>query len=218
MRRCAFCLASSARRCSRSTASAGRSTDRHSDGPRPERLAALQQCATISMRSPARPPARSSGLCRFGQEIRSEAGGFSRHRRWHEMDVRGYPRPDLPRSTVCDRVGARLDGCRCGVFGCRPMTASLLAHHLGRALQWTTSSRHDEDAGLEIVLPAKDCWRGHHRETILDVNRSALAGTCTRVARARSIWNKSEEVMARIRPSGRAPRIMSKYYGTILRC
>ena len=95
MPRCASCRAISARRCSRSTASAGRSTTSPiPHGPRPERLAALQQWRddidALYHGASAAAPAR---LCRLGENLRPQARGFSRHRRRHgDGCAAGYPR------------------------------------------------------------------------------------------------------------------------------
>ena len=64
-----------------------------SDGPRPERLAALQQWRDdIDALYQGHPPARLRDYARFGPKLRSEARGFSGHRRRHGNGrAAGYP-------------------------------------------------------------------------------------------------------------------------------
>jgi phytoene synthase len=141
-----------------------------------------------------------------------------------EMDVpQDIRAPDLATLDLyCDRVASAVGRLSVRVFGLPEDDGIQLAHHLGRALQLTYILRDiDEDAGLgRLYLP---------RESLLlagittdDPNRviadRALPKVCLPLAeRARKHFEKADEIMKRnSRRAVRAPRIMSKYYRTIL--
>ena len=65
-----------------------------SDGPRDERLAALQQWRNdIDALYQGNPPPRLARLRRLGEDLRAEARGFPRHRRRHgDGRAAGHPR------------------------------------------------------------------------------------------------------------------------------
>jgi len=196
-----------------------------SDGPRDERLKALQQWRDdIDALYQGRPPARlrdyAASVRRF--DLRRE--DFLAIVDGMEMDVpRDIRAPDLATLDLyCDRVASAVGRLSVRVFGMAEEDGILLAHHLGRALQLTNILRDiDEDAGIgRLYLP---------RESLLlagitsdDPSRviadRALPKVCLPLAeRARIHFQKADEVMNRNRRRVvRAPRIMSKYYRAIL--
>jgi phytoene synthase len=122
----------------------------------------------------------------------------------------------------CDRVASAVGRLSVRVFGLPPADGTLLAHHLGRALQLTNILRDiDEDATLgRLYLPREALL--HAGITSNDPNRviaeRALPKVCLPLTqRAKVHFEKSDEIMNRNkRRAVRAPRIMSKYYHAIL--
>jgi squalene synthase HpnD len=196
-----------------------------SDGPRPERLAALQQWrddidALYQGHAPARlrdyiPSVRRFDLQR--EDFLAIVDGM-------EMDVpQDIRAPDLATLDLyCDRVASAVGRLSVRVFGLARDDGILLAHHLGRALQLTNILRDiDEDAGIgRLYLPREGLL--HAGITNFDplkvVSNPALANVCAAVVeRARTHFQEADEVMDRNpRRVVRAPRIMSKYYQAIL--
>jgi len=197
-----------------------------SDGPRPERLAALQQWRDdIDALYQGRPPARLVDYVASVKKFDLKREDFLAIVDGMEMDVpQDIRAPDLATLDLyCDRVASAVGRLSVRVFGLPSDDGILLAHHLGRALQLTNILRDiDEDAGLgRLYLPREGLLAagitGNDPLTVAIDPR--LPNVCTPlVARAQEHFAKSEEVMARHpRRLVRAPRIMSKYYGTILR-
>jgi phytoene synthase len=196
-----------------------------SDGPRPARLAALQQWRDdIEALYQGRPPPRlldyAASVRRFGlqrEDFLAIVDGM-------EMDVpRDIRAPDLATLDLyCDRVASAVGRLSVRVFGLARDDGILLAHHLGRALQLTNILRDlDEDAGIgRLYLPLEGLLHAGITSTDpLDVVADpALPKVCAPlVARARTHFEKADEVMGRHRRRlVRAPRIMSKYYRAIL--
>ena len=196
-----------------------------SDGPRPERLAALQQWRDdIDALYQGRPPARLQGytesISRFGlrrEDFLAIVDGM-------EMDVpQDICAPDLATLDLyCDRVASAVGRVSVRVFGLPEADGVLLAHHLGRALQLTNILRDiDEDATLgRLYLPREGLL--HAGITGDDPHKvaadRALPRVCAPLAeRARQHFEKADEVMDRnSRRLVRAPRIMSRYYHAIL--
>ena len=196
-----------------------------SDGPRPERLAALQQWRDdIDALYQGRPPARlqdySESIRRFGlrrEDFLAIVDGM-------EMDVpQDIRAPDLATLDLyCDRVASAVGRLSVRVFGLPEADGILLAHHLGRALQLTNILRDiDEDAALgRLYLPRESLL--HAGITGDDPDKvaadRALPRVCAPLAdRARQHFEKADEVMDRnSRRLVRAPRIMSRYYHAIL--
>jgi phytoene synthase len=196
-----------------------------SDGPRPERLAALQQWRDdIEALYQSRPPARLQDYVASVRQFGLKREDFLAIVDGMEMDVpQDIRAPDLATLDLyCDRVASAVGRLSVRVFGLPEADGILLAHHLGRALQLTNILRDvDEDAGLgRLYLP---------RESLLlagitsdDPSRvtadRALPKVCLPLAeRARLHFQKADEVMNRNRRRVvRAPRIMSKYYRAIL--
>jgi squalene synthase HpnD len=196
-----------------------------SDGPREERLKALQQWRDdIDALYQGRPPARlrdyAATIARFGlkrEDFLAIIDGM-------EMDVPADIRaPDIATLDLyCDRVASAVGRLSVKVFGMPEDDGILLAHHLGRALQLTNILRDiDEDAGLgRLYLPREGLL--HAGITSDDpakvVAERMLPKVCIPLAeRAKRHFEQADEVMKRnARRAVRAPRIMEKYYRAIL--
>jgi presqualene diphosphate synthase len=196
-----------------------------SDGPRPERLAALQQWRDdIDALYHSHPPPRlqdyAASVKTFGlkrEEFLAIIDGM-------EMDVpQDIRAPDLATLDLyCDRVASAVGRLSVRVFGLPEEDGILLAHHLGRALQLTNILRDiDEDAGLgRLYLPREGLLlAGITSDNPQKVTADrALPKVCLPLAeRAKKHFEKADEIMKRnSRRVVRAPRIMSKYYRAIL--
>ena len=196
-----------------------------SDGPRPERLAALQQWRhDIDALYQGRPPARLRDYAPSVEKFSLKREDFLAIIDGMEMDVPADIRaPDLATLDLyCDRVASAVGRLSVRVFGLPQDDGILLAHHLGRALQLSNILRDiDEDAGIgRLYLPLEGLL--HAGITSNDPHKviadPALPKVCAPlVARARAHFEKADEVMDRnSRRTVRAPRIMSKYYRAIL--
>lgn len=196
-----------------------------SDGPREQRLAALQQWREdIEALYQGRPPARLhdyvASVERFGlgrEDFLAVVDGM-------EMDVpQDIRAPDLATLDLyCDRVASAVGRLSVRVFGLPREDGIQLAHHLGRALQLTNILRDiDEDAAIgRLYLPKEELMRAgiSSTEPLQVAADPAVPKVCAPlVDRARNHFATSDEIMARnSRRAVRAPRIMSKYYGSIL--
>ncbi len=196
-----------------------------SDGPRPERLAAIQQWRDdIDALYQGHPPQRLrdyvTSLNRFGlkrEDFLAIIDGM-------EMDIpQDIRAPDLATLDLyCDRVASAVGRLSVRVFGMAENDGILLAHHLGRALQLTNILRDiDEDAGIgRLYLPREGLLHAGitSSEPLKVTADPALPKVCAPlVARARDHFEKADEIMKRNpRRLVRAPRIMSKYYRAIL--
>ncbi|SDH84276.1 MULTISPECIES: presqualene diphosphate synthase HpnD [Bradyrhizobium] len=196
-----------------------------SDGPRPERLAALQQWRDdIDALYQGRPPERL-------KDYVSSVRGFGLKREdflaiidGMEMDVpQDIRAPDMATLDLyCDRVASAVGRLSVRVFGLPENDGILLAHHLGRALQLTNILRDiDEDAGLgRLYLPREGLL--HAGITSDDPVKVSAERTLPKVClplveRAKSHFDQADQIMSRnSRRVVRAPRIMSKYYRAIL--
>jgi len=196
-----------------------------SEGPRGERLAALQQWRDdIDALYQGHPPARLQDYAASVRRFDLRRADFLAIVDGMEMDVPQEIRaPDLAKLDLyCDHVASAVGRLSVRVFGLAEGDGILLAHHLGRALQLTNILRDiDEDAAIgRLYLP---------REGLLDVGITsddplevtsdpALPKACAAlVERAREHFAQADQVMARNpRRIVRAPRIMSKYYRAIL--
>jgi squalene synthase HpnD len=196
-----------------------------SDGPRGERLAALQQWRDdIDALYQGHPPARLRDyvepISRFGlrrEDFLAIIDGM-------EMDVpQDIRAPDFATLDLyCDRVASAVGRLSVRVFGLPEADGVQLAHHLGRALQLTNILRDiDEDAALgRLYLPRESLLlagiTGDDPERV--TADRALPRVCGPLAeRARKHFEKADEVMDRNRRRRvRAPRIMSRYYRAIL--
>jgi presqualene diphosphate synthase len=196
-----------------------------SDGPRPERLAALQQWRDdIDALYRGQPPARLADYVAPVKRFDLQRADFLAIVDGMEMDVpQDIRAPDLATLDLyCDRVASAVGRLSVRVFGLPQGDGTALAHHLGRALQLTNILRDiDEDAGLgRLYLPRE--WLLEAGITETDPLKVAADPRLPRVCvplveRARMHFVKSDEIMARHpRRIVRAPRIMSKYYSSIL--
>jgi presqualene diphosphate synthase len=196
-----------------------------SDGPRPERLAALQRWRDdIDALYQGNPPPRLRDYVASVRRFDLKREDFLAIVDGMEMDVpQDIRAPDLATLDLyCDRVASAVGRLSVRVFGLAEADGILLAHHLGRALQLTNILRDiDEDAGIgRLYLPREGLL--HAGITNLDpvkvISDPALPKVCAPlVARARNHFEMADEVMGRSsRRVVRAPRIMSKYYRAIL--
>jgi phytoene synthase len=196
-----------------------------SDGPREQRLAALQQWREdIEALYRGQPPARLRDYAASVHEFGLKREDFLAIVDGMEMDVPADIRaPDLATLDLyCDRVASAVGRLSVRVFGLPQDDGIQLAHHLGRALQLTNILRDiDEDAGIgRLYLPLEGLL--HAGITSNDPQKviadPALPKVCAPlVMRARAHFEKADEVMDRnSRRTVRAPRIMSKYYRAIL--
>jgi squalene synthase HpnD len=197
-----------------------------SDGPRPERLAALQQWREdIDALYQGHPPARVVDYVASVKKFDLKREDFLAVIDGMEMDVpQDIRAPDLATLDLyCDRVASAVGRLSVRVFGLPSDDGILLAHHLGRALQLTNILRDiDEDAGLgRLYLPREGLLEAGiaGNDPVQVAADPRLPKVCAPlVERARAHFEKSDEIMARHpRRVVRAPKIMSKYYGAILR-
>ena len=196
-----------------------------SDGPRPERLAALQQWRDdIDALYRGQPPARLrdyvASVAAFGlrrEDFLAIVDGM-------EMDVpQDIRAPDFATLDLyCDRVASAVGRLSVRVFGLAEADGIELAHHLGRALQLTNILRDvDEDAAIgRLYLPREALQAAGIAGTdpLAAVSDPGLPQACAPlVEQARQHFEKSDAIMARNpRRVVRAPKIMSKYYRAIL--
>jgi phytoene synthase len=196
-----------------------------SDGPRPERLAALQQWRDdIEALYRGHPPPRLKDYVASVRSFDLQREDFLAIVDGMEMDVpQDIRAPDLATLDLyCDRVASAVGRLSVRVFGLPREDGILLAHHLGRALQLTNILRDlDEDAGIgRLYLPREGLL--HAGITSADplkvISDPALPKVCAPlVERVRAHFEKADEIMGRnSRRVVRAPRIMSKYYRAIL--
>jgi presqualene diphosphate synthase len=197
-----------------------------SDGPRPDRLAALQQWRQdIDALYQGHPPARVVDYVATVRKFDLKREDFLAVVDGMEMDVpQDIRAPDLATLDLyCDRVASAVGRLSVRVFGLPSDDGILLAHHLGRALQLTNILRDiDEDAALgRLYLPREGLLEAGiaGNDPVQVAADPRLPKVCAPlVARAREHFEKSDEIMARQpRRVVRAPKIMSKYYGAVLR-
>jgi squalene synthase HpnD len=196
-----------------------------SDGPRPERLAALQQWRDdIEALYKGDPPPRLRDYVASVQRFDLKQQDFLAIVDGMEMDVPQDMRaPDLATLDLyCDRVASAVGRLSVRVFGFGEADGILLAHHLGRALQLTNILRDlDEDAAIgRLYLPREALVEAGvtSADPVKVISDPAVPKACASlVARARTHFGNADEVMRRNpRRVVRAPRIMSKYYRAIL--
>jgi presqualene diphosphate synthase len=196
-----------------------------SDGPRPERLNALQQWREdIDALYAGHPPSRLVDYVASVKKFSLQREDFLAIIDGMEMDVPQEIRaPDMATLDLyCDRVASAVGRLSVRVFGLPTDDGILLAHHLGRALQLTNILRDiDEDAGIgRLYLPSEELRKVGITSTdpAVVATDSHLPEVCAPlVDRARGHFAKADEIMARHpRRLVRAPRIMSKYYRGIL--
>jgi squalene synthase HpnD len=196
-----------------------------SDGPREQRLAALQQWREdIDALYQGHPPARLRDYVASVKQFGLEREDFLAIVDGMEMDVpQDIRAPDLATLDLyCDRVASAVGRLSVKVFGLPREDGILLAHHLGRALQLTNILRDiDEDAAIgRLYLPKEGLVQAGIGSTdpLVVAADPAVPKVCAPlVDRARNHFAQADQIMARnSRRAVRAPRIMSKYYGSIL--
>ena len=196
-----------------------------SDGPRPERLAAIQQWRDdINALYQGHPPPRLQdyvgSVRRFGlkrEDFLAIIDGM-------EMDIpQDIRAPDFATLDLyCDRVASAVGRLSVRVFGLAENDGIELAHHLGRALQLTNILRDiDEDAGIgRLYLPLEALLHAGitSNDPLKVVTEPALPKVCAPlIERARNHFEQADQIMKRnSRRVVRAPRIMSRYYRAIL--
>jgi presqualene diphosphate synthase len=196
-----------------------------SDGPRPERLAALQQWRDdIDALYQGHPPERLKDYVSSVRAFGLKREDFLAIIDGMEMDVpQDIRAPDLATLDLyCDRVASAVGRLSVRVFGLPEQDGILLAHHLGRALQLTNILRDiDEDAGLgRLYLPHEGLLHAGitSDDPVKVIAERNLPKVCVPlVERAKSHFEQADAIMKRnSRRVVRAPRIMSKYYRAIL--
>ncbi|HXO68717.1 MAG TPA: presqualene diphosphate synthase HpnD, partial [Bradyrhizobium sp.] len=176
-----------------------------SDGPRGERLAALQQWRDdIEALYRGQPPARLRDYAASVQEFGLKREDFLAIVDGMEMDVPADIRaPDMATLDLyCDRVASAVGRLSVRVFGMGEEDGIALAYHLGRALQLTNILRDiDEDAGLgRLYLPRESLYLAgitgdDPQKVIAD---KALPKVCAPLAqRAATHFAKADEIMNR---------------------
>jgi phytoene synthase len=196
-----------------------------SDGPRPQRLAALQQWRDdIDALYQGHPPPRLQDYVASVRRFDLKREDFLAIVDGMEMDVpQDIRAPDLATLDLyCDRVASAVGRLSVRVFGLGEADGIELAHHLGRALQLTNILRDiDEDAGIgRLYLPREGLLHAGitSSDPLKVIAEPSLPKVCAPlVMRARGHFERADAVMGRNRRRVvRAPRIMSKYYRAIL--
>lgn len=196
-----------------------------SDGPRDARLAEIDQWRRdIDALYAGNPPERVKDYVGPVKQFGLKREDFIAIIDGMEMDIPADIRaPDEKTLDLyCDRVASAVGRLSVRVFGLPENDGILLAHHLGRALQLTNILRDiDEDAGIgRLYLPreALDAAGITSSDPAIVATDPNVPKACVPlIAQAREHFAKSDEIMARNpRRAVRAPRIMSKYYHTIL--
>lgn len=195
-----------------------------SDGPRDERLTALQKWRDdIDALYRGNPPPRLRDYVSAVKTFGLKREDFLAIIDGMEMDVpQNIRAPDFATLDLyCDRVASAVGRLSVRVFGMPEEDGILLAHHLGRALQLTNILRDiDEDAGIgRLYLPREALLHAGitSDDPVKVVEERALPKVCNSLAvHAKAHFEKSDEIMRRNRRRAvRAPRIMSKYYRAV---
>jgi phytoene synthase len=196
-----------------------------SDGPRDERLAALQQWRDdIDALYRGAPPPRLKDYVASVKTFGLKREDFLAIVDGMEMDVPADIRaPDMATLDLyCDRVASAVGRLSVRVFGMGEEDGIALANHLGLALLLTNILRDiDEDAGLgRLYLPRESLYLAGITSDDPDkvAADKSLPKVCAGLAqRAAAHFAKADEIMDRNRRRVvRAPRIMSRYYRAIL--
>jgi presqualene diphosphate synthase len=196
-----------------------------SDGPRAERLAALNQWRTeIDELYQGRIGALVAGLAPHVKKFKLEREDFQALIDGMEMDTLGDIRAPAMATLdlYCDRVASAVGRLSVRVFGMEQEDGKLLSHHLGRALQLTNILRDlDEDAAVgRLYLPreALDLAGITATDPTAALRGPGLGQACGMlVERARKHFVEADRIMARSpRQAVKAPRIMGEVYHAIL--
>src|SRR5256884_10012452 len=176
-----------------------------SDGPRTERLAALQQWRDdIDALYQDRPPARLQDYVASVRRFDLQREDFLAIVDGMEMDVpQDIRAPDLATLDLyCDRVASAVGRLSVRGFGLARDDGILLAHHLGRALQLTNILRDvDEDAAIgRLYLPQEGLAQAgiSSSDPLRVASDPALPKACAHVvAQARAHFETADEIMRR---------------------
>lgn len=196
-----------------------------SDGPRPERLKALDQWRRdIDALYAGNPPARVKDYAPSVKQFGLRRDDFIAIIDGMEMDVPADIRAPDARTLdlYCDRVASAVGRLSVRVFGLGEDDGILLAHHLGRALQLTNILRDvDEDAAIgRLYLPRENLNAAGitSNDPLTVASDPRLPLVCADILKqARGHFSTSDDIMARNpRRTVRAPKIMSEYYHAIL--
>jgi len=197
-----------------------------SNGPRPERLAQLNdwraQLDALYRNGTQGPLVK--GLAQPIHTFNIAFEDFLAVIDGMEMDTVGDIRaPDWATLDLyCDRVASAVGRLSVRVFGMGREDGSLLAHHLGRALQLTNILRDlDEDAAVgRLYLPAEALRAAGITTTdpVTALRSPQLTQVCGEVvAKARTHFIEADAIMrCSPRNAVRAPRIMGEVYRSIL--
>ena len=140
------------------------------------------------------------------------------------MDVAGDIRwpPFETLDLYCDRVASAVGRLSVKIFGMDDAVGIDLAHHLGRALQFTNILRDvDEDAAIgRVYLPAEQLTAAgiEFLDPITVVGDPRVDAACRTLAdKAHAHFRAAEAILAK-RPRGHliAPRLMAAVYAPIL--
>lgn len=197
-------------------------------GPTPEERCAMLDVWRRAVDSlyTASPTARVSDLAVPTRRYKLKREDFLAVIDGMEMDV-GEPmrRPPFEMLDLyCDRVASAVGRLSVRVFGMEEEPGVALAHHLGRALQFTNILRDlDEDAAVgRLYLPdeamvAAGIATHYHPVAVLDHANIDVACRWL-AAKANEQYKAADAVLAK-RPAGklRASRLMAAVYRTILR-
>ena len=142
-----------------------------------------------------------------------------------EMDLHGpIVAPDFATLDLyCDRVASAVGRLSAPIFGMEREPGRKLAHHLGRALQFTNILRDlDDDAAIgRLYLPRESLKKAGIGITtpVAVVAHSALGLACTDlVEKAKDHFAQADAVMnASPRAAVKAPRLMGSAYRDVLR-
>jgi presqualene diphosphate synthase len=197
-----------------------------STGPRPERLAQLNEwrAQLKTLCQDGREGSLTAGLAKPVRDFDLAHEDFLAVIDGMEMDaVADIRAPDWATLDLyCDRVASAVGRLSVRVFGTARENGKLLAHHLGRALQLTNILRDlDEDAGVgRLYLPAEALRAAGITTTdpVTALRSPQLAPVCGElVAKARTHFVEADAIMRRSpRNAVRAPRIMGEVYRSIL--
>ncbi len=194
-------------------------------GPREARRGDLQKWrADIDALYAGSAPPQLNGLAQAVQKVDLEREDFLAVIAGMEMDVVTDIRaPD--RATLdlyCDRVACAVGRLSVRVFGMQRDAGLALAHHLGRALQFTNILRDlDEDAALGRLYLPRETLQAAGLDAIEPATvlaHPALGKICAAVVTlAQAEFEKANAIMAQNpRRVVRAPRIMGEAYRLIL--
>jgi phytoene synthase len=196
-----------------------------SDGPRPERLAALQRWRDdIDALYRGHPPARLREYVASLERFKWRREDFLAIVDGMEMDVpQDIRAPDLATLDLyCDRVASAVGRLSVKIFGMEDAPGFELAYHLGRALQLINILRDlDEDASFgRLYLPREFLNEAgiSSRDPNAVIADPEVDKACRKLSGiAHEHYAQADRIM-RERPRGllRAPRLMGAVYGQIL--